>query len=438
MNSFLGRARIASRFQERINWPFLPPTCGVYHKEYPGACTCLPWGYPDCALQTAPFGPLPSKTPRASACQGVSEAQVLDRLASASRVAWGEETRGLGGRLGEAGHKMLSSREVRRSWYPFFFLPNLVEASQPKRGWERAPIAGGPRRSPLRTWDFGVCQGGNSDVKWSRTRRNLEFEAHSAGRQHSWMETSGKGCPFLMVRRVMVIMMIMMMMMNPHCVTCASLALYLRSPMFDLRGAPATHTCSSNYKRRCSWLDSPRQLGSCLTLKHSTGFFPGSNENDKLQGPTRKVAFVGIQSSTNCLQRVLFSQGSRSPKGPVLPKKRCSHKSFSQAVFLVLGFGEKQTFGASTRHLGLPPRKMSLGWRLCFLPWSTACAPRVPITTWDTHSHTQIVLTCWVDWLAKKTAFGQTWRCRPSESIMGSWPAISWKLKPRTWSMWSQ
>ena len=28
----------------------------------------------------------------------------------------------------------------------------------------------------------------------------------------------------------------MMMMMNHHCVTCASLALYLRGPMFDLRG----------------------------------------------------------------------------------------------------------------------------------------------------------------------------------------------------------
>ena len=34
----------------------------------------------------------------------------------------------------------------------------------------------------------------------------------------------------------MMMMMMMMMMMNHHCVTCASLALYLRGPKFDLRG----------------------------------------------------------------------------------------------------------------------------------------------------------------------------------------------------------
>ena len=41
---------------------------------------------------------------------------------------------------------------------------------------------------------------------------------------------------FRILSTMRMMMMMMMMMMNHHCVTCASLALYLRGPMFDLRG----------------------------------------------------------------------------------------------------------------------------------------------------------------------------------------------------------
>ena len=62
---------------------------------------------------------------------------------------------------------------------------------------------------------------------------------------------------------MMVMVMMMMTMMNHHCVTCASLALYLRSPMFDLRG----RSCNTLLD-----LIRPKQLGPCLTLTHTTDF----------------------------------------------------------------------------------------------------------------------------------------------------------------------
>ena len=63
-----------------------------------------------------------------------------------------------------------------------------------------------------------------------------------------------------------------MMMMNHHCVTCASLALYLRGPMFDLRG----RSCNTSCHQWCSEFDRSKRPGIMPDIDTYNGFFSDS------------------------------------------------------------------------------------------------------------------------------------------------------------------